>query len=53
VRTAKKTRQLPSRGGLKDLDKSRRTILDYGKASPIKSEAPTSSIQNLVKPKVK
>ena len=36
MNAAKKTRQLPTRGGLMDLDRSRRTIVDYSKASPLK-----------------
>jgi hypothetical protein len=44
VKTGKPARQLPARGGLKDLDKSQRTILDYGKASPIKPDAPVPNV---------
>jgi len=48
VRSGKKTRQLPTRGGLNDLGKSGRTIVDYAKASPIKpAEQQPSVIQNL------
>lgn len=44
----KKTRQLPTRGGLNDLDKSKRTIMDYSKA--IRATEPTATvIQNLQK----
>lgn len=54
MKTGKKTRQLPLRGGLNDLDKSKRTLLDYGKATPIRSEAPpTNIIQNLANKSVK
>lgn len=46
----KKTRQLPSRGGLNDLDKSKRTIADYAKATPINPLEPTATVmQNLQK----
>lgn len=31
----KKSRTLPTRGGLNDLGKSKRTITDYSKASPM------------------
>jgi len=48
MKAGKKTRQLPSRGGLKDLEKSGRTIADYAKASPLKpDEASPNVIQNL------
>lgn len=36
MKASKQTRQLPSRGGLYDLDRSQRTIVDYSKASPLK-----------------
>ena len=36
MRRGKQTRQLPTRGGLNDLQMSQRTIADYSKASPIK-----------------
>ena len=52
MKKGKKTRQLPTRGGLNDLDKSKRTIADYSKASPLKSDEPTPNvIQNLRKKK--
>ena len=45
-------RQLPSRGALVDIDKTQRTINDYGKLTPIKPMQPTPSIlQGLIKPK--
>ena len=48
----KKAKQLPFRGALKDLDKSQRTINDYGKLSPLKPMEPSPSIlQGLTKPK--
>jgi hypothetical protein len=50
--SGKKAKQLPLRGALTDLDKSQRTINDYGKLSPIKPMQPTPSIlQGLIKPK--
>jgi hypothetical protein len=50
LKKGKKTRQLPTRGGLNDLDKSQRTIVDYSKASPLKpDEASPNVIQNLRK----
>jgi hypothetical protein len=50
LKQGKKTRQLPNRGGLKDLDKSQRTIGDYSKASPLTPSEPTPNvIQNLRK----
>jgi hypothetical protein len=48
---AKKTRQLPTRGALNDLGRSRRTILGYSKATPIVPLTPVSSIQNLRNPR--
>ena len=36
MKARKQTRQLPTRGGLMDLDRSARTIVDYSKASPLK-----------------
>lgn len=44
MRKGKPVRQLPSRGGLNDLDKSKRTIIDYGKATPITPSQPQDSI---------
>jgi hypothetical protein len=44
VKAFKKTRQLPTKGGLKDLDKSQRTILDYSKATPITPKEPNPNI---------
>jgi hypothetical protein len=40
MKPTKKTRQLPGRGGLNDLGKSQRTIVDYSKASPITEATP-------------
>jgi hypothetical protein len=46
----KQAKQLPTREGLKNLDQSRRTLLDYGKATPLTPSEPTPSIlQNLRK----
>ena len=54
MKKSKKSRQLPNRGGLNDLDKSERTITDYAKASPIKPDEPTPSVmQNLAKPRTR
>ena len=52
MKQGKKTRQLPTRGGLNDLGKSKRTITDYAKATP-GTEASPSIVQNLRKPTVK
>lgn len=50
MKKGKKTRQLPTRGGLNDLGKSKRTLTDYSKASPISpAEATPNVIQNLRK----
>ena len=40
----KQARQLPVRGALKDLDQSQRTIMDYGKATPIRPTEPSPNI---------
>ena len=42
ARKGSKTRQLPSRGGLNDLAKTDRSILDYGKTTPIAPVQPAS-----------
>ena len=53
MKRGKKTRQLPTRGGLNDLTKSHHTVADYSKASPITPNEPTPNIvQNLRKKKV-
>ena len=44
MKATKLTRQLPARGGLNDLDRSQRTIIDYAKASPIKPDKKTATI---------
>ena len=44
MKASKKTRQLPARGGLNDLGRSQRTIIDYAKASPIKPDKPGQTI---------
>lgn len=44
----KPSRQLPTRGGLNDLGKSKRTIADYSKATPLAVASP-NVIQNLRK----
>ena len=52
MKKGKQASQLPSRGGLNDLGKSGRTIVDYSKASPITPKEPTPNvIQNLRKKK--
>jgi len=52
MKKGKQTRQLPSRGGLNDLGKSGRTIVDYAKATPSNPDEPTPTVmQNLAKPK--
>lgn len=50
MKSGKKSRLLPSRGGLNDLGKTKRTIADYAKAVP-GAEASPSIVQNLAKPK--
>lgn len=49
MKAGKKSRQLPSRSGLNQLDKTDRTINDYSKATPLNpTEVGTStSILNL------
>lgn len=50
--TLKKSRLLPTPGGLKDLDKTERTILDYAKALPTQPDVPDPNIiQNIQKGK--
>lgn len=50
MKQGKKAKQLPTREGLNQLQKSQRTITDYSKASPLTPDEPTSSImQNLRK----
>jgi len=44
MKATKQTRQLPTRGGLNDLGRSQRTIIDYAKASPIKPAKPGQTI---------
>lgn len=47
-------RMLPSRGGLNDLGKSQRTIVDYAKATPLTPVQPNpAEIRVLSQPKVK
>jgi len=47
-----KIRQLPGRGGLNDLGKSQRTIVDYAKATPSTEREPKPQvILNLAKGK--
>jgi hypothetical protein len=54
LKKSKKTRQLPSRGGLNDLGKSDRKIADYAKGTPLDLAAPTAGVmQNLARPKPK
>ena len=54
MKKGKKTRQLPTRGGLNDLSKSEKTITDYSKASPINPSEPTPGVmQNLAKKKLR
>ena len=46
------SRPLPTRGGLNDLGKSGRTIMDYSKAVPtLPNEAEPAVIQNLRNPR--
>lgn len=49
MRVGKKSRQLPARGGLNDLQIGRRTIADYAKATPIRSERKLPSIVEISK----
>jgi hypothetical protein len=51
MKKGKLARQLPTRGGLNDLDKSQRTIADYAKATPGASAGSPNVIQNLRKGK--
>ena len=44
MKAKKKTRQLPTRGGLNDLAKSEHTISDYSKASPISPSEKTPTV---------
>jgi hypothetical protein len=51
VDVTKKGKQLPTRTALTSLDQGQRTINDYAKLSPIKSEEPVAVVmQNLRKP---
>jgi hypothetical protein len=50
VLAGKKSKQLPSRTGLKQLGQTQRTLTDYSKASPLTPTEPTANImQNLQK----
>jgi hypothetical protein len=50
VKKYKQARQLPTRGGLNDLGKSQRTIIDYAKATKtLPAEAAPNILQNLRK----
>ena len=50
---SKQTRQFPSRGALLDLDKTQRTIADYGKLTPIKPmTVQPNVIENLRKSRI-
>jgi len=52
MKAAKKTRPLPTRGGLNDLGKTGRTITDYAKASPtLSKQAEPSAVINLANPR--
>ena len=53
MKPTKKSKQLPSRGAMRDLARNENaTILDYAKASPIKAaEQQPTIIQNLRKMK--
>jgi hypothetical protein len=44
MKMTKQTRQLPGRGGLNDLGKSQRTIVDYSKATPITEQTPQPAV---------
>jgi hypothetical protein len=49
----KTTTKLPARTALKGLDKTQRTIIDYGKLTPMAGAAPPSTIvQILRKPRI-
>lgn len=53
MKAIRKARQFPQRGALLDLDKTQRTIEDYGKLTPIKPMTPTPGIlqSSLASPK--
>lgn len=54
AKMTKKSRLLPGRGGLNDLQKSKRTIADYAKVSPISPITPNpAEIRVLEVPKGK
>ena len=54
MKKSKQARALPTRGGLYDLDKTGRTIVDYAKALPTDQARPTPSVmQNLAPPKLR
>jgi len=52
VKATKQSRPLPTRGGLNDLGKSGRTIIDYSKTVPtLPAEAMPAAIQGLPNPR--
>ena len=44
MKAIRKARQFPQRGALLDIEKSQRTIEDYGKLTPMKPMQPTPGI---------
>lgn len=52
MKATKQSRPLPTRGGLNDLGKSGRTIIDYSKTVPtLPAEAMPAAIQGLPNPR--
>ena len=52
MKPGKQIRQLPLKGALNDLDQSKRTIVDYAKATPTTERMPNPAlILNLAKGK--
>ena len=51
MKQTKKTRPLPTRGGLNDLSRSGRTIADYAKATPGIAPADPAAVVNLANPR--
>jgi len=49
MKPGKKTRSLPTRGGLNDLAKTQHTISDYSKASPMGSTEKTPTVMQALR----
>jgi hypothetical protein len=50
TRATKSTRPLPTRSGLNELGKTRRTIVDYAKKTPLRPQEPTASVVQVMRP---